>query len=231
MAAENGGSRFTTTVLIISCVISLAIGAFAFYLLVYWGTSEELAARDTQLVVANSQVSTLNAKVSSLQNDLTAAKASIASLNGTVALLQEEVVAANAYYDANSALIANATATIASLKSENTRLQRAIDMKDFSVVADSITVHQVAGAVSNVISFNANYAGYIVVSATSSAPSGYALVTDDNPNFAAFDTIEYPILSGSSFSVPVLPGTVGVFLGNREKINEYNGTFTVTYYY
>jgi hypothetical protein len=231
MATANGGSRFSTLAFIFTGVIALAAaGAFVYYYSQYQGASESLALKDAQLAAANGQVSTLNAKVAALTNDLTALNATIAPTKSQFDLTITQLKTANAYIDTVQSKIANATAEAASLKTENDRLRRIVDLKESSVKATSVTVHQNAGAISNVVSFTAEYAGYVTVSGTSSTPTGYVLLTDDNPNFP-FDTNKYYFANGSSFSVPVLPGTIGVYFGNTEKANEFNGTLSVTYYY
>lgn len=226
MASANGWNRFSTLAFMIIGVVTLAVTSSCSS----GDTSATIAAKDAQLAAANGQISALNAKVIGLQNDLTTLNATFTTTKSQLDLTLSQLKTANAYIDTVQSGIANATAEAALLRSENNRLQSIIDLQESSVQATSVTVHQIAGVVSNVVSFTADYAGYVVVSGTSSAPSGYALVTDDNPIFTS-NTAEYPIVNGSSFSVIVLPGTVGVYLGNKEKQNEFNGTFSVTYYY
>jgi hypothetical protein len=231
MAAENNGVRYSLLAFIITGIVALAAaGGFAYYYFQYRDASSGLAAKDAQLAAAAGQVSTLNAKVAALNIDLASLNATIAPTKSQLELTLNQLRIANAYIDTVRAESSNATAEADALKTENNRLQRIIDLKESSVKAENLTVNQKFGVRSSVISFTADYAGYIVVTATSSAQTGYAIVTDDNPWYP-FNTLEHPIVNGSTFSIPVLPGTVGVYFGNKEKQNDYNGTFSVTYYY
>jgi peptidoglycan hydrolase CwlO-like protein len=225
MTTSKVGNRFFIIGTIIFGVLTLSASSCGS------GDVATIASKDAELAAANARITALNTKVTSLQNDLTTLNSTFTTTKGQLDLTLSQLKTANAYIDTVQSQVTNATAQTASIKSENDRLQRIIDLKEASVKATSITVRQNEGVVSSIVSFTAAYAGYVVVSATSSAPSGYALVTDDNPMFQ-FSTTEYKIVNGSSFSVPVLPGGVGIYFGNKEKLtNEYNGTFSVTYYY
>ena len=231
MAKEKGGSRLYTPLAFISLVIApLLTAGVVYYYLQYKEASVTVAVKEVQLAAANGQVSALNAKVAALQNDLTALNATIAPTKSQLELTLGQLKTANAYIDTVQSQIANVTAQNVALRSENNKLLSIVRLNESSVKATSLTIHQNAGVVSSVVSFTAEYAGYVTISGTSSAPTGYVLVTDDNPLFP-YNTTKYQVVNSASFSVPVLPGTIGVYFGNTEKENEFNGTFSVTYYY
>jgi peptidoglycan hydrolase CwlO-like protein len=231
MMATKNRSLFNSMAFLFLVILALAAaGAFVYYYLQYKEASATVAVKEVQLSTANSQVSTLNAKVTALQDDLAALNGTIAPVKSQLDLTLSQLKTANAYIDTVQSQIANATAQAASLKSENDKLLSIVRLNESSVKATSLTIHQNAGVVSSVVSFTAEYAGYVVISGTSSTPTGYVVVSDDNPNFP-FSTNKYYFANGSLFSVPVLPGTIGVYFGNTEKENEFNATLSVTYYY
>ncbi len=229
--ATNGGGHSFKWAFILTVILAFGVaGAFVYYYLQYLQATNTLVTRDAEIASLQGQVATLNAKVAALQNDLTTANASVAPLTSQISSMQTAINNANTYIDEVNGKVTNLTAQVAALKSQNADLQSITSLSRSTAEATSITVHQTAGVVSSIVSFNVEYAGYIVISATSSAPSGFIQVTDDNPNFP-FSANKYLTASSNTFSVPVLPGTVGVFFGNTEKENEYNVTMTVTYYY
>jgi hypothetical protein len=231
MTSENSRPRFFIVAFAVACIVALAAaGGLVYYFFQYNAVSAIVAEKDAQLTAVNNQIATLNNRVTGLTADLVTLNATIAPVKSQLALTLDQLKTANAYIDTVQQKIASATAEAAALKTDNERLQSIVRLNESSIKTTALTIHQKAATVSEVVSFNAEYAGYIVVSGTSSAPTGYILVTDDNPNFP-FSTYKYYFSSGSVFSVPVLPGTIGVFFGNSEKENEYNATLTVTYYY
>lgn len=96
-----------------------------------------------------SQTSTLiltkNNEISSLQNQ-------VSSLQGQTSSLQNQVT---------------------SLQNQNATLQSIVNLSQSSAPAKSITVNAGAQQSTQVISFMANYAGYIIVSGTSTTSKGY----------------------------------------------------------
>jgi len=80
------------------------------------------------------------------------------------------------------------------------------------------------------ISFQADYAGYIVVSGTSTTNSGYISVLDTWPNYP-FNGYSYEFGTGTNRTILVMPGTVRVSFGNGNTSNGATATLTVTYYY
>jgi len=133
------------------------------------------------------------------------------------------------------------------LESKNNNLQSIVNLSQSSVEVDSVTVNEGPNAEVQVAAFGVNYAGYIVVSGTSTTSNGYVAVyasfepsvfREANVPFptAAIATDSLPCYSfGTSNQViiPVLPGGVILYFGNT---NPWNGagataTITVTYYY
>lgn len=231
MAQEKGKSGIAKPALVFFILLALgATVAFLYYYFLYTGAITALTEQNTRLAAAESEGAALKAKVAALNSDLTALKANVSSQKSQLDLTLEQIKTANAYIDTLRAQTDQVQAETAALRKEKETLLSIIRLEESAVKATAVTVHQKAGTTSEVVSFNVDYAGYVVVSGTSSAPTGYLIITNDNPNFP-FNSNKYYFANGRSFNVPVLPGTVGVFFGNSEKYDEFNATVSVTYYY
>jgi hypothetical protein len=131
---------------------------------------------------------------------------------------------------ANSELSA-ANDEVASLQSKVVSLQNIVDLSQSSVEAKAVTINQPAGSKTAVVTFPANYSGYIVVSGTSTTNSGYAMLEDSNTKYI-FNDMKFFFEGGTiNKTIPVLPGNITVYFGNTNPFIGATATLTVTYHY
>ena len=203
---------------LITLVILIIVGAGFIY---YWMTAS------VDITKANSAISSLNVQVSSLQNQLTATNSQVASLRDQLASSntsqQSQLTSANAQ-------IASLKTQLTSANSQIASLQGITGLSQSSKIVDSVTVNQSAGQLSTVASFPVDYAGYIVVSGTSTTPNGYIRVAD---SFDGYPYLSYnhPFGTGTTLRIPVLPGNVTVYFGNANAFGGSTATVTVIYNY
>jgi septal ring factor EnvC (AmiA/AmiB activator) len=147
--------------------------------------------------------------------DLTSAQDQLESVDSLITSLQSQVTTLESQ--------------VTPLQSQIDQLQEIIDLSLYSTEADAVTVHQISGASSNIVSFIADYAGYIVVSGTSTTVDGYIYLT---ASFEGYPYNYYKLYfsTGTTLRIPVLPGTINVYLSNTNPVG-LTATITVTYYY
>jgi hypothetical protein len=177
--------------------------------------SSTIASLQGQLSSAQSQLTSVNAQILSLGNDLSAGKSQIVSLQSQVSSYQNQ---ATSYQN-----------QVTTLQSQNNDLQNIVNLAAYAVEASSVPISQAAGQMSPVTSFTVNYAGYIVVSGSSSSGSGYVRVTDTYSSYP-YNSYNYSFSTGGSVFVPVLPGTITVYYGNNDAA-AVTATISVMYYY
>ena len=209
-------------------------------------TSARSQISDLQAQVSSvkSELSSIKAQVSSLQNDASTYKSQISTLqsqlssaNAQVASLQSQLSSANAQVASLQSQLSSANAQVASLQSQLSSanaqvasLQSIVSLSKSQTLVNMLTVNQGPGEISLVVSFQADYAGYIVVSGTSTTNSGYISVLDTWPNYP-FNGYSYEFGTGMNRTILVMPGTVRVSFGNGNTSNGATATLTVTYYY
>lgn len=126
--------------------------------------------------------------------------------------------------------LSSANSQVSSLQSQVSSLQSIVNLSQSKSEAVQTTVNQSRGQVASVVSFSAQYAGYIVVSGTSTTTNGYLQVTDSFSNYP-YNSTTYAFGTGAQKTIPVLPGTVTVSFGNTNALNGATATISVTYYY
>ncbi len=221
------GARFNW-LFVIAAVLCLAVtAAFIYY---YSQVGNILAEKDAEIASLRGQIVSIDSRFNSLQGDLSAANSTITKLQKDFAVSQTEVADANAYIDTVQGQVANLTAQVNTLKAEKQQFQNITGMLESKVITEQTTIHQGMGQVTSMVSFKADYAGYVVVTATVSSTTGFIQVTCDNPAYP-FNTNKYYTADQMVFSIPVLPGGIGIFAGNTDKLYEPNATVAVTYYY
>ena len=127
--------------------------------------------------------------------------------------------------------LSTANDEVASLQSKAASLQNIVSLSQSSVELNLFTVNQPAGSKTAVVTFPANYSGYIVVSGTSTTNNGYAMIEDSNAKYT-FNAMKF-VFSGGAINqtIPVLPGNITVYFGNTNPFVGATATLTVTYYY
>src|SRR3990172_3506954 len=206
--------------LAVSIALLVVVAAFVVYLVLSLGTISDRNASVSdlqgQVTSARSQISDLQAQVSSVKSELSSIKAQVSSLQNDASTYKSQISTLQSQ-------LSSANAQVASLQS-------LVSLSKSQTLVNMLTVNQGPGEISLVVSFQADYAGYIVVSGTSTTNSGYISVLDTWPNYP-FNGYSYEFGTGMNRTILVMPGTVRVSFGNGNTSNGATATLTVTYYY
>ncbi len=231
MAEANSANRRNQVIiwaLILTAIYAVMVTAlFIFY---FFQVANAAAQRDNAIAALEGQVNSLNTQVASLQNDLNAANARVAPLANELTATVNRLADVNANLTDTRSQLAAVNGTVTALQAENDRLNAIANMTESRVITEPVTIHQEKGAVSSIISFKADYAGYLSITASTSSDTGYIIVNIDNPNYQGNST-KYLSRTQHSFNVPIMPGNVEIVAGNTDKLNEVNHTVGVTYVY
>jgi cell division protein FtsL len=178
--------------------------------------SSQIATLQARVLEGEGEVKAAEAKIKTVQTDLAAANATIADLNGKLTASSAKIAELQSQNDGLVSQVNNLTA-ITSLAAVTTQ------------VANS-TLDQPAGQESLFTIFNANYAGYLRITGTTSSGTVYLRVMDIFHAYP-YGLYRHPFGTGTEIIVPVLPGSVSVYLGNTDATGEVTGKITVEYYY
>lgn len=187
-------------VVVLLCLLLTSVGIIAWLLLDQSPGGHELTSCRNQLQSCQTQRS-------SLQSQLTSAEGQVSSLQTQLSSSQSQA---------------------ASLQSELSVCQRRCKLQEWSVKADEKTLNQDRNTRSAVVTFRADYAGYVLVSGTSTTSNGYIMVTSSFSGFPHNDT-RYAFGTGATRLIPVLPGTIVVYFGNTNMVSGATATITVRY--
>jgi TolA-binding protein len=230
MAAKMSAGRAGINWLVILIVV-VALGTGGAFYYIFNQQNQAIQERDGAIQTLQGQVSALSSQVATLQSQVKDTPKEVQSLQGQLNLANQQVRDANTAIDQDRKQIADLKGQVATLQSDNTRLKSITELGESEVKAKNITAHLYKNTVSNVTTFQTGYAGYLVITASNSAEGGYIQVSSTNPNYP-FNTQKYVISnSGSTFTIPVLPGTVDITAGNPSTTSEGKVTVSVTYYY
>jgi flagellar biosynthesis chaperone FliJ len=260
-ASGKGPRRWPMPCIAIGTVLLIVIAGFIYYYFYTSGLQtqykNQLSSCNSSLTSTQSQLSSCNSEVSSLQNELADCQSKLTSCNST---LQDEVVSLQSQLSScdsslastrsqlsscNSSLastqsqLSSCKAQVTSLQSQlssaNSQiasLQNIVNLSASQLKAYQITVNQPADSYTVVTSFSVSYAGYIIVSGTSTTSNGYLAVTDSFPGYPyTVSSVHYAFGTSNSRIIPVLPGTVTVYFGNTNLFSGATATISVTYYY
>lgn len=144
--------------------------------------------------------------------------------------LRNQMSSASAQISSLQNQLSSADSQIQSLRSQNADLQGIVDLSKSQTLAASKTINQDAGGLSPVATYQANHAGYIIVSGTSTTTNGYIMVRQSFSNYP-FNTYRYSFGTSGNLLVPILPGTITISFGNTNFLNGATATLTVVYYY
>ena len=232
-----------TTLIAIALVASLVAGLLYFQQLVN-GKDTDISNLTAQNQAQSSQINYLNSQVTTLQNQTTSGDEQVASLNsqltklqiwlnGNVTLLNslnQTATEANSTLSSQLSALANVgiglniTSGILTLSSNVTTLQS-------TVWINAQTVNNAADSYTNLGTFTATNAGYIVLNCTSNKPRTYARIVYA-ANGVNFDSGEITVGQNGTAIFPVLPASVQVIVGNHAANAGAAGvteTVTVTY--
>lgn len=201
-------------------------------------TSSLLSAMQGQLAAANTQASSLQkdiaayqSQVASLQGNVSSYKSQVSSLQGDITLYQSQVSSLRDQLAASSAAnISALQAQVAALQGQNHELTDIANLAKVVTKADRAEINQLPGHQYTIVTFTADYAGYITISGQTTSTDIYFTVTDSFPGYPHNDT-RYPFVSNATLVVPVLPGTITVYYNNANPNAPSTGIMGVKYYY
>jgi len=218
MQSENTGkgevkTRRTGIALLITLIVLIVVAAaFINYRIT---ASANISRAESEISSLKSQLSSANSQVSSLEGQLSSANSQVSSLEGQLSSANSQV--------------SSLEEAVTSLQSQNSNLQNIVNLSQ-SLAQDTVTLNQNFGQSSLVATFQADYAGYIVISGTSTALTGYIRVTDSFGGYP-YNYYIYPFGTGTRLIIPVLPGTIEVYFGNTNLSGGVTATISVVYYF
>jgi len=164
------------------------------------------------------QISTLKSQLTSKESDLTKANDQISSLQSENTSLQSEV--------------SSLESDTKSLQKKVTEYESVLKLAESEVKVQQATFNESAKQSLDIVTFDAPYAGYVIVSGTTTTSNGYMQVTN---SFFGYPFNNYYYQFGNqnnTIMAPILPGTVTVKFGNTNSGSVgATATLTVTYYY
>jgi peptidoglycan hydrolase CwlO-like protein len=193
---------------------------------------DNLSQSDADLAAAQQNLNTvlddrdlILKQLDETEDDLTAAQDQLESANSLITTLQSQIDE----LESADSLITTLQSQITTLQSQVDQFQEITDLSLYSTKLDAVTIYQAANVYENIVSFTADYAGYVTVSGTSSTFNTAIRVTD---SFTGYPYNEYlhHFGTGTTLKIPVLPGTITVYLSNTNPVG-LTATITVTYYY
>ncbi len=191
-------------------------------------TTETLRESVSSLVISNhtsvisvSKTTTLT-RVITNSTEISILESLMSSLDQNISSMQSSEI----YYLTEASSL---NSSLAAQSSINSGLQSALNLQNSTEEASNVKIRQGPLQTSLIVSFQANYAGYVVINGTSSTSNGYIQFTDSYPGYPSFSNLTF----GSSFTsilIPVLPGTISIYFGNTNIINPATANIS-TYYF
>ena len=226
--SEKGPKASRVPFIVTLVLLILGVAGFAWYYFDATGKNSDL---QNQLSDATSSKDSLQTQVSTLQSQVSSASSQVSSLQNQVNSANTQIASLQSQLGSGSSQVASLQSQLNSANSQISSLQNLLNLNSSSVKASQVTVNQSANQMSQVIVFNALYAGYIVVSGTSTTSNGYITVTDTFNSYPTFNSgHDNNFGTGAVLTIPVLPGTVTVYFGNANAFTSATATITVTYY-
>jgi hypothetical protein len=179
-------------------------------------TSGQLSMVQTALAAAQDDIKSYQSEISSMQDEITNYESQVADYKSQITPLQSQLEIAN-----NQAI---------GLQNQIDRFVEIVHLSRYSTEADAVTITMATSAKASVVSFHADYAGYIVISGTSSTFYGVIFVEESFDGYP-FDDYQYDFGKGATLVVPVLPGTITVYFAATLWSGLISATITVDYYY
>lgn len=211
--------------------------------------SAQIATQAAQIAADNTQIANLTSKVNSLKTQVAADQAKIQSLttgyaasNATIVSLNSQIATLNTQIATLNGEIATDNAQIASLQAQVASLMAITGLSDSTNEASGTYYTGGSGSVA-IVTFTANYAGYVAMSFTAASDAANEGMTIDltygaNVNAPTYSGLYLPCCGyfyivgyiPGSVVIPVTSGTVTVYLETSDFTSQ-SGTLTVTYYY
>ncbi len=218
------------TLIVVLVALVAAISGLAYDHARASSLQDEVSSFSSQLTSLEGQLASAKAQSSSLQSEVTSGKSQISSLTSQVSALTGQTTALQGQISSDNAQIARLQEQVASLQKQNGDLQNIIKLSVTVNKLNAVTLNQGANQSSLVTAFTADYAGYVIVTGTSTSANGYVMVADSYPGYP-YNSYQYAFGTGNTVLVPVLPGLVQVYFGNTNFYNGTTATLTVNYCY
>lgn len=204
---KKSNSKVLVFALIAICVI--LTGSLVGVIAIYQPIDSQLEAKDTTISSLQSQILNLESELASQSNS-----SSTQAYINQITLLNQELASLNDSYTA--------------AQSDAYYFQSILQLQQSGTLySNSIT--QDANTTTTIWNDQLDYAGYVIVQATSTANTTYAEVIYSYTG-ANFDYTQTIGTSGSAV-FPVLPGIVQVNIGNINQTDTNTITVTATYFY
>jgi hypothetical protein len=239
-AGAKSGMFNMTFMIIVLAIIVVVLGAFVLY---YFSASGQISTKNSQISGLNARVLVLETQVVSDNAQINALLAQVGTSGQTgnnqalqlqVNSLKDQLVAANSEITSLQNQVKEAAAQTSSLQTQltaaNARLSSFQNLSESTTPANAVLINQPAAQEVSVTTFSAAYAGYVMVTASNYISGSYIRVTDSYGSYPLND-YNYYLNSNGSVIVPVLPGFIGVYIGNNSFIGGGTATITVKYYY
>ena len=178
-------------------------------------TSRTVIERDATIASQQSQINSLNSQVSALSSQISSLQGNLASANMTITSLQGNLTATKTQLDQVTSEVTSLQNSTTSGNLQIADLQNITSLTVSTPLVSYYSFAQNAQQTSPVCNFTANYAGYVSVSGTSTSNTGYIGVTN---SFNGFPNGTQYKFSGSTISIPVLPGKGSLYFGNDDTL-------------
>ena len=191
----------------------------------------KLDSANSQNASLQSQITSANDQVSSLKNQLTSANSQVSSLQTQLADTNSQISALKGQLTSvtSESYISTLQSQLNAANAQITSNQTILSLMAWTNIIDNASFQMNSGQEVQAASFTAAYAGYIVIKGRCSTASGYIRsenIFSGSPliNRNAFRT-------GDTVIIPVLPGTINVYLGNMDPTGNPTATLTIVSYY
>lgn len=210
----------------------------------------QLTSANAQITLLQNQLNSANAQVASLQSQLTSANSKATSLqsqvnsaNTQVTSLQSQLNSANTQVSSLQSQLNSANSEVSTLQGKLKNLEEIVALKRPVVLVQQQTIKQPSSSRTEVVYFKADYAGYLTITGTTSLrpeaePPYFQVLNSASfvvfPNYIPLNHMDIPFPPGSTLTIPVLPGTVTVFFGNKRDYQvpgDVTATLTISFNY
>ena len=189
-------------------------------------------------------ITRLNTLNSGLASKLAAANSTIQNQQSTIGNQQSQLATDSSTISAQGSQITSYESQVGAMNSQISSLQMITNMSDSESLATDVTATETSSnLIPTIISYNAPYAGYLVITGSTSAMNGVLLLeqTISNTDFSG-EFISGPVassldsngyyLSGSfTMVIPVAVGHFTIYFGSSDAAYDSVYINSITYYY
>lgn len=185
---------------------------------------DNVASYQSQITAIQGNITSYQSQMKSLQDDVSSYKSQVTSLQDQVTLLNDEL---KSTANANVVDLQNQVST---LMQQVQSLEDVTKLNSVSVKADLVSITQGQTQNLKLVSFTADYAGYVVVAGQSSSPDTFINLQDSFTGYPLND-YKYPFGANTSLVIPVLPGQIDIYFYNSVPGAVATAVVTIKYYY